>query len=101
MQAGFDISILCFVYLLGFGVAILLRVLLPSMKALSWNCRGICNAATVRALKAQIKGVHLEIVFLSETKADEARVDKVMKTLGHAEKLAVNARGKAGGLCMM
>uniref|UniRef100_A0A2N9EYL8 Reverse transcriptase domain-containing protein n=1 Tax=Fagus sylvatica TaxID=28930 RepID=A0A2N9EYL8_FAGSY len=71
------------------------------MKALGWNCRGICNATTVRALKAQIKGVHPEIVFLSETKADEARMDNVMKTLGYSEKLAINAKEKAGGLCMM
>ena len=28
-------------------------------------------------------------------------MDKVMKTLGYSEKLAINARGKAGGLCMM
>ena len=39
------------------------------MKILDWNCQGICNDSTVRALKAQIKGTRLDILFLSETKA--------------------------------
>ena len=39
------------------------------MKILSWNCRGNYNAATVKALKAHVKGNSPDIIFLSETKA--------------------------------
>ena len=40
------------------------------MRALSWNYRGICNASTVRALRAQNRGHKPDIIFLCETKAN-------------------------------
>jgi exonuclease III len=57
------------------------------MRALGWNCCGICNTSTVRALRAHIKGFHPEVIFLSETKAKEDSMDKVMKAIGFSEKL--------------
>ena len=51
------------------------------MKILGWNCRGICNAATVRTLKAHIKGNSLCIVFLSETKAFVNRTKEVLRLI--------------------
>ena len=71
------------------------------MKVLGWNCRGIYNAATVRALKAQIKGNSPDIIFLSETKAFKARMKKVLFSLKFADMYVVEAKGIAGGLCVM
>lgn len=51
------------------------------MKILGWNCRGICNAAIVRTLKAHIKGNSLYIVFLSETKAFVNRTKEVLRLI--------------------
>lgn len=33
------------------------------MKSLGWNCQGICNGATVNALRTFVKAQHLEIIF--------------------------------------
>uniref|UniRef100_A0A2N9GNN9 Reverse transcriptase domain-containing protein n=1 Tax=Fagus sylvatica TaxID=28930 RepID=A0A2N9GNN9_FAGSY len=71
------------------------------MKALGWNCRGICNTSTVRALRAHLKGHHPEIIFLSETKADEVRMEKVRKSIGFTDMKVISSNGRAGGLCMM
>nr|XP_023914857.1 uncharacterized protein LOC112026404 [Quercus suber]XP_023926100.1 uncharacterized protein LOC112037486 [Quercus suber] len=71
------------------------------MKILGWNCRGICNASTVRALGAQIKGARPNVVFLSETKANANRMESVKKSLKFDFSCVVEAKGNAGGLCIM
>ena len=71
------------------------------MRILGWNCRGICNASTVRALGAQIKGARPEVVFLSKTKAKLNRMESVKKTLKFDDSYVVEAKGHAGGLCLM
>jgi exonuclease III len=71
------------------------------MRTLGWNCRGICNASTVRALKALIKVYRPEIIFLCETKAGEDRMEEVKRAIGYSGKFTVSARGKSGGICML
>ena len=71
------------------------------MKLLGWNCRGIYNASTVRALKAQIKGVRPDLIFLSETKALVSRMDFVKSSFGFDNMLVIEAKGKASGLCVI
>ena len=71
------------------------------MKVLGWNYRGICNATTIKALKAQIKGNSPDIIFLSETKATKARMKKVLFSLKFADMCVVEAKGIADGLCVM
>ena len=71
------------------------------MKAIGWNCRGICNASTVRALKTQIRARHPEVIFLLETKASELKMHSVVKSLGFYGHHVVGARGKRGGICML
>ena len=71
------------------------------MRILGWNCRGICNASTVRALGAQIKGARPEVVFLSKTKAKLNRMESVKKTLKFDDSCVIEAKGHAGGLCLM
>jgi hypothetical protein len=70
------------------------------MKILGWNCRGICNSSTVRALRALVKAQSPQIVFLSETKAKDCRMKKIASSLGFSEHLPVAAHGKSGGICL-
>ena len=71
------------------------------MKVLGWNCRDICRAATVRALKAQIKGTSPDVIFLSETKASTSKMVEVMNAIKFSNLCVVEAKGTAGGICVM
>lgn len=71
------------------------------MKILGWYCRGICNALTVRAFGAQIKGAIPDVVFHSKTKADENRLELVKNYVKFDNKCIMEAKGRAGGLCIM
>ena len=70
------------------------------MRMLGWNCRGICNTSTVRALGAQIKRHCPQVVFLCETKASESRLKKLANSLGFSDQLIVAAKGRSGGICL-
>ena len=69
------------------------------MRILGWNCRGICNSLIV--LKAQIKSTRPDLVFLFETKANVSRMDDVKRYLKFDNKSVVEAKGSAGGLCLL
>lgn len=71
------------------------------MRLLGWNYRGIYNASTIRALRAQIKRAKPDFIFLSETKALFSRMDSIRRSINFDHLLVVEAKGKAGGLCMM
>jgi hypothetical protein len=43
------------------------------MKILAWNCRGLAQGPTIRALRALIRIHRPEMVFLSETKVSSSR----------------------------
>ena len=49
---------------------------------LAWNCRGLARAAAKRALRALIRDVGPDVVFLSETKIPIDRVRKFLMSLG-------------------
>lgn len=71
------------------------------MKILGWNCRGIYNALTIRALRAQIKWVKPDVIFLSKTKADGSRMEFVRNALKFDKEIVVEAKGCASGLCIL
>lgn len=69
------------------------------MDILSWNCRGICNDTTTRALKDLISKTRPSIVFLIETKISQIRDFKDLKrNLGYSNAHEVLSKGQAGGL---
>ena len=70
------------------------------MKILGWNCRGICNASTARALRATIRVHNPDVVFLCETKASEEKIVGLACSMGFPGHIVVGAQGKAGGICM-
>ena len=72
-----------------------------SMKVLGWNCRGICNAMTIRALKAQIKGTSPDVIFLTETKASTSRMVEAMSVIKFSDLCVVEAKGAVKGICVM
>ncbi|XP_057453198.1 uncharacterized protein LOC130745070 [Lotus japonicus] len=74
------------------------------MKILSWNCRGLGNLLTVRALKQLIHSKDPDVVFISETKLHEAE-DLRHRGLGGLYNIfpvqcAGQGRSRASDLCL-
>ncbi|KAK9938271.1 hypothetical protein M0R45_015021 [Rubus argutus] len=69
------------------------------MDILSWNCRGICNDTTTRALKDLISQTRPSIVFLCETKISKNDdFTKLQRQLGLPNVAVVLSVGASGGL---
>ncbi|XP_062021026.1 uncharacterized protein LOC133737505 [Rosa rugosa] len=72
-----------------------------NVDVLSWNCRGICNTTTTRALRDLIAQNRPQIVFLCETKISLLLdFEKLHRELGFAHSKEVLSEGQAGGLGM-
>ena len=52
-------------------------------------------------MKAQIKGDRLDLIFLFETKASISRMEFVKSAIKFDHLFAVEAKGRAGGLCIL
>lgn len=68
------------------------------MLILSWNCRGIGQAATVPALCELVKARRPDIIFLCETLAKSARLELVRLKLNFPNCFSVDCNGRSGGL---
>ena len=68
------------------------------MSLLSWNCRGLGNAATIEELRDMAKNYTPTVVCVLETQVHKARVEGLKSTLGYANAFAVNCSGRSGGL---
>ena len=71
------------------------------MNSLSWNCRGIENPWTVRALRNLVQQWNPKIVFLMETKVGVRRMTKVKEMIGFSNGLIVPSKGKSGGIVLL
>lgn len=71
------------------------------MKILSFNCRGLGNPRTVRALYDIVKRKAPSLVFLMETKLHKHEMEKVKFKLGFANGLFYDANNRAGGLVLL
>jgi len=68
------------------------------MSCLSWNCRGLGNAATIKELRELAKDVAPLVVCVLETQVHKTRVEGLKQTLGFDNSFAVSSSGRSGGL---
>ena len=70
------------------------------MRILSWNCWGAGRAPTVRAIKALACAEGPDVLFLSETKVNSPKIEKLKISMGFADSFCVENVGKVGGLAL-
>ena len=68
------------------------------MSCLSWNCRGLGNAATVEELWELAKSAAPIVLYVLETQVHKSWVEGLKKTLGYDNAFAVSSNGRSGGL---
>ena len=68
------------------------------MSCLSWNCRGLGNAVTVKQLRDLAGQVSPSVLCVHETQVHKARVEQLKTTLGFDFAFAVSSSGRSGGL---
>ena len=68
------------------------------MSCLSWNCRGLGNAATVKELRDLAKQVAPIVLCVLEIQVHKARVESLKSTLGYDNSFVVSSSGRSGGL---
>ncbi|XP_060670431.1 uncharacterized protein LOC107411957 [Ziziphus jujuba] len=70
------------------------------MSLLSWNCRGLGRASTVRGLKHLVKKSSPLGLFLIETKSSIGKMVKLAKGLPFDNHIVVEAANRAGGMAL-
>ena len=70
------------------------------MIGLSWNCRGIGGASTVRDLTALVQCHHPQFVFLCETRQSAKKVSRLRSRLGLRGFCGIDSVGQSGGLTL-
>jgi exonuclease III len=70
------------------------------MRILSWNCRGLQQAAAIRALLHVQKCRSPDVMFLMETHLDDYPAECLRRRLKMDHKYVVQSDGKSGGLIL-
>jgi hypothetical protein len=68
------------------------------MKVLASNCHGLACASTIRVLRALIKSLRSDILFLSKTKVTATRFQPLLFGMGFSDWLDVPPVGTSGGI---
>ena len=71
-----------------------------AMKILCWNCHGIGNPWTVKALQDQCWRDKSNIVFVMESMIDDKRLNKVKNKCGYVDGVCISSIGKSGEMGM-
>ncbi|KAL4606913.1 hypothetical protein ACB092_09G138000 [Castanea dentata] len=71
------------------------------MNSLSWNCRGLGNPRSVRALLDLVRHWNPKIVFLMETKLRQSRMERIKNRIGLDNGLIVPSVGRSGGIALL
>lgn len=67
---------------------------------ISWNCRGVGVASTIRALRDLVSQYTPRLLFLCETKARQQKMKNLCNLLAFDHVLTVDAIGRSGGLAL-
>lgn len=70
------------------------------MNCVSWNCRGLGQPRTIRALSDLVRDHRPEILFLSETISVGRRIEELRVKLGYDNCFSVDKVGRSGGLAV-
>lgn len=65
-----------------------------------WNCRGLGSDTVVRALHGQIRKLRPSMIFRSEMKINDRRINGVKRRMGYRRGFNLPPIGKAGGLSL-
>ena len=68
------------------------------MKIFSWNCRGINNPLTIKALQGWCWRERPDFVFIMETMVDRGKLERVRSKCGFTEGLCLDSVGNFGGM---
>ena len=71
------------------------------MRALGWNCRGLGNPRSVRALRNLVQQWDPNFVFLLETKLKKKSMEKKKMSVGFINSLIIPSHGRSGGLAFL
>ena len=71
------------------------------MITLSWNCQDLAWVSAKRTLKALIRDIGPDIVFLSKTKIRISRSKKLLESLGFYNMEYVDPKGKKRRSCCL
>ena len=69
------------------------------MSLLLWNCRGLGNPRTENEVVSLIQA-DPSVVFIAETWADEARLDRTLSKINFDQKWVVPRQNRGGGLVL-
>ncbi|KAF8411685.1 hypothetical protein HHK36_004243 [Tetracentron sinense] len=71
------------------------------MRLLSWNCRGLGNPWSIRALHQLVKEKDPSVLFLMETKTDVRRMTEIKLKMGFQHALVIPSIGRSGELSLI
>ena len=70
------------------------------MKILSWNCQGLNNALTVKALQSWCWRERPNVVFVIESMMEKNKLEKIRSKCGFHDGICVDSECHFGGLGM-
>jgi hypothetical protein len=74
---------------------------LTNMNLICWNCWGLGNPQTVKALCLLVKKKRPELVFLMETKLGGNKMATIRQKVGFKNTFVVDSVGRSGGLALL
>ncbi|KAJ4965543.1 hypothetical protein NE237_017392 [Protea cynaroides] len=74
---------------------------LPSLKILSWNCRGAGNVSFLKAIGDLIHQHNPSMLILMETVISGAEVSRVIEKLGFSASFCLDSQGFSGGIWIL